>query len=544
MRNKMKRVLSGMLSVLMVASVAATNVSANSGEKALVTFKEAQEAQFGYEVETCKYYFYMPEDWKNEYNDYYDASKGLDSCAAGVYWWNGFGCPGDYAGYSKDWPGYAVTEKDSTCNNVFVAEIPSYNDSTDAVPIIVWNNTVDGGENRDLPIYEKAVQTGDIQVSGYAPGTDNYGFYPDGLESMEDMIFVCNPADTEESPASGKLGYKGEWFYYYGNGEYGTAPTKAEAGDNVYSNGEFPPTGLVLDVTADSVGAIGVGGTKTVTANKDTAEATSENADIATVTKGEGGKFVITGVAPGETKIVFTNFNDKTLLEEKVELPIIVIDPSFDVTSLSMKVRDEEYVIGMGVGENAVITYSNPGVAKYNPSTFTVKALKVGTTTVTLTQGDKKISFKVTVKAPKLNATSKKLDAGKSYTLKVSNNAGKATFISSKPSVATVDKKTGKVVALKKGTATITAKVDGKNLTCKITVTSNPKLKSSTVKVGKGKKATVAVIGGVKVKASKCKFANITASATKLTVKGTKKGTQKITVTINGVNTKLKVVVK
>ena len=546
MRNKMKRVLSVMLSILMVASVAAINVSANSGEKTLVTFQQAQDAQFGFEVETCKYYFYMPDSWKNEYNDYYDASVGLDSCAAGVYWWNGFGCPGDYRGYAKDWPGYAVTEKDPTCSNVYIAEIPNYNDGADGVPIILWNNTVDGGENRDLPIYTKAVQTGDIQVSGYAPGTDNYGFYPDGLVSMENMIFVCNPDDTEISPSSGKEGYKGEWFYYYGNGEYGTAPTKAEAGKNVYANGEFPPTGLILDVTADSVGEIGVGGTKTVTVNKATAEANAENEAIAKVTKGANGKFVITGVNAGATKIVFTNYNETTLLEEKVELPITIINPSFDTTSLTMKVGDEEYVIGMGVGENAVVTYSTPSVVKYDYKTFTVKALKAGTTTVTLKQGNKTISFKVTVKAASLSAKTKKLAAGKSFTLKVSNNAGKPVFTSSKKSVATVDKNTGKVVALKKGTATITAKVDGKKLTCKVTVTSNPKLKKKTVNVKVGKKATVAVVGGVKgkVKASKCKYAKITTAANKLTLKGTKKGTQKITVTINGVKTKLKVVVK
>lgn len=79
-------------------------------------------------------------------------------------------------------------------------------------------------------------------------------------------------------------------------------------------------------------------------------------------------------------------------------------------------------------------------------------------------------AFAATKKVPKLSATSKALTTGKTFTLKV-KNAGKAKvkWTSSNKKVATVSK-AGKVTAKKAGTATITAKVGKKKLTCKVTV--------------------------------------------------------------------------
>ena len=98
-------------------------------------------------------------------------------------------------------------------------------------------------------------------------------------------------------------------------------------------------------------------------------------------------------------------------------------------------------------------------------------------------------------KKMKLSATSKKLDVGKSFTLKIYTRGDsvldskgrlavmddkdnihywfdyktKATWKSSNPKVATVSAK-GKVTAKKKGTATITAKVGKTTYKCKVTV--------------------------------------------------------------------------
>lgn len=69
----------------------------------------------------------------------------------------------------------------------------------------------------------------------------------------------------------------------------------------------------------------------------------------------------------------------------------------------------------------------------------------------------------------KLNKKTTTLIKGKTLTLKVTGTKKKVTWKSSNKKVATVSTK-GKVTAKKKGTATITAKVGKKKLTCKITV--------------------------------------------------------------------------
>lgn len=69
----------------------------------------------------------------------------------------------------------------------------------------------------------------------------------------------------------------------------------------------------------------------------------------------------------------------------------------------------------------------------------------------------------------KLNKTSLSLEVGKSYTLKVSGTKDKVTWTSSDKKVATVSSK-GKVTGKKAGKATITATVNKKKFTCKVTV--------------------------------------------------------------------------
>ena len=69
----------------------------------------------------------------------------------------------------------------------------------------------------------------------------------------------------------------------------------------------------------------------------------------------------------------------------------------------------------------------------------------------------------------KLNKTSLVLPEGGSYQLKISGTSKRVSWKSSDKKVATVSSK-GKVQAKKEGTAKITAKVDGKKYTCKVTV--------------------------------------------------------------------------
>ena len=69
----------------------------------------------------------------------------------------------------------------------------------------------------------------------------------------------------------------------------------------------------------------------------------------------------------------------------------------------------------------------------------------------------------------KLSKKELSLKVGKSYTLKVSGTKQKVAWTTSKKSVAIVSK-SGKVVAKRAGTSTITATVNKKKYTCKVTV--------------------------------------------------------------------------
>lgn len=111
-----------------------------------------------------------------------------------------------------------------------------------------------------------------------------------------------------------------------------------------------------------------------------------------------------------------------------------------------------------------------------------IKGVKTGTATITVkTASGKKATCKVTVvknskKASKITLSSKtlSLSKGKYRQLNASLSKGATdtvTWSSSNKKVATVDKN-GVITALKKGTATITAKTSGgKKATCKVTVT-------------------------------------------------------------------------
>lgn len=158
------------------------------------------------------------------------------------------------------------------------------------------------------------------------------------------------------------------------------------------------------------------------------------------------------------------------------------------------------------------------------------------------------ISLEETVAAPSLNITKKSLAAGKTLNLSVANaNGQKVTYKSNKTSVATVNQK-GKVTALSKGTAKITATVGGETLTCTIKVKTTPQIKynkkavknNQTISVKKGNTVKLTITGkadGInnKVTTSKKAVAKITSKAKNdyVTIKAAKKGTSTIEVKIN-----------
>ncbi len=135
------------------------------------------------------------------------------------------------------------------------------------------------------------------------------------------------------------------------------------------------------------------------------------------------------------------------------------------------------------------------------------------------------------------------LKAGKTKKLTVSNGTAKS-WKSSDKKVVTV--KNGKVTALKKGNAIITATLkNGKKLTAKVKVTSNPKLNKTEKKLKVKSRFTLKVrgrTGKTKFTSNKPKIATVTKKGV---VKAKKKGTAKITVTTNGgVKLKCKITVR
>ncbi len=164
-------------------------------------------------------------------------------------------------------------------------------------------------------------------------------------------------------------------------------------------------------------------------------------------------------------------------------------------------------------------------------------------------------SVNPTTATPKLTKNHVSLKAGKTSKIGVKNKGNnKIEYKSSDTKIAKVDKN-GKVTALKKGRANITVTVGNKNLTYKVTVTSNPELllKGKTVTnitLNKNKSVSVKISGkanNIDNKYSNTECAKITSkkSAKTIKVKGIIKGTTTLKIKVNGVKTlKLKVKVK
>jgi len=191
---------------------------------------------------TYRYYFAMPDEWYSSNTD-----------TAGIYWWSGTNsCNAvDGSGGTLGWPGYKAQRGDVT--NLYYVDCP-----TD-VPTIVWNNYVNGGTDKDAPIYLEAKQASDAQVEFCSDGdsdlydtawfeemeesyngdqallgdyVDNF-FYDEEYDAgfsfvYDNMIYVVDLTKTSEN-FEGKKTYVGDMYFYFGDGFYGTYPTKEQS---------------------------------------------------------------------------------------------------------------------------------------------------------------------------------------------------------------------------------------------------------------------------------------------------------------------------
>ena len=146
------------------------------------------------------------------------------------------------------------------------------------------------------------------------------------------------------------------------------------------------------------------------------------------------------------------------------------------------------------------------------------------------------------IPVPKISATKLSLKAGYSRTLKVTNGKVKEWRTSNKNVVKVAS---GKVTAIRKGTATVTAILtSGKKLYCKITVTTSPTLNRTSVILKPKQSYTLKITGKVgtaKFSTTNSKVAGVYQSGRIL---AKRKGAAYITVKTNGITLKCKVIVK
>ena len=205
-------------------------------------------------VETRTVLFAMPDSWTN-------STWGQYGCNAGLYWWGS--CtdnPDTYpSAQGHGWPGWKM-KKDDSIPNLYSSLAPK-----DA-PNMIFSNYIDSGSDSTYPEYSASQQTKDLQVEFFGQGDidyyplefwdyvyDNYYdsfcnnpnyqieefgdyaknfFYDEDFDSifhyMDNMVYVVD-FDTSRmaiSPVSGKGGFDGAFYFYYGNGEFGIWPTK------------------------------------------------------------------------------------------------------------------------------------------------------------------------------------------------------------------------------------------------------------------------------------------------------------------------------
>ncbi|MGN0448891.1 MAG: hypothetical protein ACI4G0_00810 [Ruminococcus sp.] len=238
-----KKLVSLLLAGSVVASMAAiASVSASAIIDSNGCYAPGENVTCG----TYRYYFAMPNTWLSEYSD-----------TAGAYWYNGTdACNAvDGSGGDLKWPGYKAQRDEYKSSNYGLY----YVDCPTDVPQIIWNNYTDGGQDKEAPIYLTAKQSNDAPTEFYvADDSDLYDqdwfdemeesysgdkaklgdfadnfFYDEeyGLGfamNFDNMIFVV-PTEPNGENFEGKPTFNGDWYFYYGNGEYGTYPTKEEA---------------------------------------------------------------------------------------------------------------------------------------------------------------------------------------------------------------------------------------------------------------------------------------------------------------------------
>ena len=192
----------------------------------------------------------------------------------------------------------------------------------------------------------------------------------------------------------------------------------------------------------------------------------------------------VEGIGVGETTITATASNGQKVTCKVTVLPV-------ELNSIS--ITEQNIVLNKGENKTLTVTYNPENTTEDKTVTWessnedavtvskdgVITAVGAGKATITAKVGDKTATTQVEVKVPlesiSLNEAEKQLNKGDNLQLAVTyspedTTADKTvTWTSTDDTVATVDKN-GKVTALKAGTTYIKAKVEDKEVSCKIDV--------------------------------------------------------------------------
>lgn len=234
-----KRKTNRAVSILLAAAMMITIISVSAFYSAAANLSEYTPSEG---VETNRYYFAMPGAWANE-------MTRAQNNACGAYWWSGADAPDSLPEANfHGWPGYRMYRDDSIENLRYI-------DVSKQTYSIDFNNYIDGGDETS-PQHAYAKQTVDINLEGDWMNLDNTALYEhfwtyvlihhaDNIKadssykinefgdyagnvsynaeedefvlSYDNMIYVIDLTNGDAA---------GSFYFYYGNGEYGSMPTK------------------------------------------------------------------------------------------------------------------------------------------------------------------------------------------------------------------------------------------------------------------------------------------------------------------------------
>ena len=243
--KKFKKLTSLFLALTLVALMAALSVGNTSAAVDENGYYVPEEGET-----TNRYYFAMPNTWRNKYTD-----------TAGVY----FVPTAETCGFVEgkepiSWPGYKAyfDGYKSYAYSIYYVDCP-----TD-IEFIVWNNYIKSGATDDTAMSDAEKQSDGVNTEfcslydydiydaeWFAEMEESYngdkkalGSYADNFFydeeygsgfsfNFDNMIYVVpQNADSVNSSVTGIETYKGNWYFFYGEDEYGTYPTREESEKN------------------------------------------------------------------------------------------------------------------------------------------------------------------------------------------------------------------------------------------------------------------------------------------------------------------------